>query len=87
MNTDEWKIVQNRLVDAWEHLTHTLQQVADVFAKMLERLRKKNQEKTKPSPYFNHSDRNKKYYLCNEKTAYKIKRKPKRNLPYQRRDY
>lgn len=87
MTADEWKALQNRFVDAWEQFTHTLQQAADALAKMFKNLRKKEQEKNNPNPYFNHPSRNKNYYLCNKKTMYKIERKPQRNLPYQRRNY
>lgn len=87
MTADEWKALQNRLVDAWEQFTHTLQQAADALAKIFENLRNKEREKTAPNPYFGSSKRNKNYYLCNGKTAYKSERKPQKNLPYQRISY
>ncbi len=87
MTVDEWKALQSRLVDAWEQFTHTLQQAADALAKIFDSLRKDEKEKAKHIPYFGSRHKRKDHYLCNKKMTYKIERKPKKNLPYQRRNY
>ena len=88
MTADEWKALQNRLVEAWEQFTHTLQQATDAITKIFEALRKEeDRERAHPNPCFNSYRKTKSYYLCNEKLAYRIERKPQRNLPYQRRNY
>lgn len=87
MNMDEWKSLQNRLVEAWEHFVHTLQQAADALAKIFDGLEKRKQADTKPNPYFNNQCRKKSQYLRNAKMTYRMEKKPQKNLPYQRRNY
>lgn len=87
MCTDEWKALQNRLVEAWEHFAHTLQQATDALVKAFESLSAEKENKRKSAQaIFKHSEK-KNHYLKNRTPLYRVEKGSLKHLPYQRRNY
>lgn len=87
MSTDEWKALQNRLVEAWENVAHTLQKITDALTKVFESLSVKKENKRKSTQGTFKYSRKKNYYLNNRTPLYKVDKRSMKHLPYQRRNY
>lgn len=87
MTMDEWNALRNWLIEVRKYFVNIIQRVTDALAKIFDVLEKiKKQKDTKPNNYFNNQYRKKNQYLCNAKSTHRMMKKPRKNLPYQRRN-
>lgn len=86
MDTDEWYEFLDKLAEAWQQFTNTVQEMAEALGRIFNTV---NEEEQKNSKTSNHYEKcfSKRDYLRNQTPAYKIERRPLKHLPYQRRNY
>lgn len=86
MITDEWNALLNQLTEVLEYIVNTIQKAADALAKVFEKINKEEKGEVKKNiPFTPHCKKNR--YIKNYTPIYRIERKIRKNLPYQRRNY
>lgn len=83
---DKWNALLNWLTEVWEHFANAIRQAADALTKIFERITdEKEKHDTEKTLFVPHCKKNR--YIKNYTPIYRVERKTRKNLPYQRRNY
>lgn len=86
MTMEEWNALLNKLTEAWEQFTVTIEQAADALTKIFGCISDEKEKRAKENAVFMpHCKKNQ--YLKNYTPIYRVKRRIQKHLPYQQRNY